>query len=643
MPTASHRASGALRNPPTHHPRTDRLRVLLATSLVASLVVTNGAPAALHTIPDNPLSAPMTLTVESGFISLTSSSTSLGAEHGVTASSPTLTITRRDTVSLNPSGNGHGLDTVIKSESLTSPSEVDKPTPGSIPVVLVHGTAENQKYWDAMKTSLHDAGMKAFTFDYGQTGFQGLVGSIGQKIGLRGFGDVEVSTQQLADEVATVLNQTGAKKVDLVGHSQGGLLIKNFLSQNTADNVANVVQLAPSSHGTTFSGLADFIGPVGNSVDVNGWKPVKDAIYAATGTLAWPSLSQQTVGSHFLDKLDRLPDTKPGVDYLVVSTKDDVVATPYKSQFITAAPGSTAVNIEVHSLPGVARDEVVDHGLNTGDVISAVTNYLKSSQTVRRSANQVKANPGTTLTREGATTTVTEGGKVATIVDGHGSNTTVTTPSGATLEIAGKNVTLNRNGQAVSIRDADGVTVANTPTPDATKKSSSDRPRRREDGGAPSLSTRPKAAGSSTTPEAEKKATPKTTVDMATADKSSGPSNGKPGADTKKESTSKSEARKITRAQTTSSTNSTTPTGTGPGAHTPVGSPGHPGPSSSLGGQQPSAPNRSTGTSGSTGSRSAAGAGDSTPGHSDTGSSSDSSDHKKSTDGPSHQHAAGDS
>ncbi|MDO3299474.1 triacylglycerol lipase [Mycobacteroides abscessus subsp. massiliense] len=498
MPTASHRARGALRNPAPRHPRAGKLRVLLATALVASLVVTEGAPTTLQVVSSSPLPGPMTFTVESGFISLTSSSTPL--EVG-TDSPAALTITRRATVSLNPAGNGRGLDAVIKSESLAPAAGADKPTPGSIPVVLVHGTAENQKYWDAMTTSLHDAGMKAFTFEYGQTGFQGLIGSIGEKIGLRGFGDVEVSTQQLADEVSHVLNQTGASKVDLVGHSQGGLLIKNFVAQDKSDSVANVVQLAPSSHGTTFSGLADFIGPVGNSVNINGWKPVKDVIYSAASALAWPSLSQQTVGSRFLDRLNTLPDTKPGVDYLVVSTNDDVVATPYKSQFITAAPGSTAVNIEAHSLPGVPRDGVVGHGLNSGEVISAVTNYLKSSQSAQRSPEQVKDNPGTTLTKDGNTTTVSEGKNIVATIDNHtdttpqhpekqvpqspgkaaagtATTTKVTTPSGATLEVTGGDVTLKRGSQSVSISETHGVTVANDPAgqaPDTKKPAQPDR------------------------------------------------------------------------------------------------------------------------------------------------------------------------
>ncbi len=637
----------------------------MAASLVASLVVTDGAPAALHTISENPLSAPITLTVESGYISLASDSTPLGAGPAASDSSPTLTITRRATVSLNPGENGHGLDAVIKSESLASPAEAGTPTPGSIPVVLVHGTAENQKYWDAMKTSLHDAGMKAFTFEYGQTGFQGLVGSIGRQIGLRGFGDVEVSTQQLAHEVATVLDQTGAGKVDLVGHSQGGLLIKNFVAQDKSDRVANVVQLAPSSHGTTFSGLADVIGPLGNSVDINGWKPVKDVIYSAVSTLGWPSLSQQTVGSRFLDKLDKLPDTKPGVDYLVVSTKNDVVATPYKSQFITAAPGSTAVNIEVHSLPGVPRDGVVDHGLNGGEVISAVTNYLKSSQSAQRSADQIKANPGTTLSRDGSTTTVSEGTKVvATIEDRPESakqsatkqsqepagkaatGTTVTTPSGATLEVAGRDVTLKRNGQSVSISETRGVTVANTPAEQTPSSKTSPQPDHLAKATESPVTKASPAAGetkakeSPGTPDVDKK--PAAHESNAITPKIGIGANGI-AHDGKTAGSRLSDHSADPAAESGSTKSEKTPAATkkGGGAATDAASAAHSGTENSTTNGSGSA---STGSSASVGGQQASapsGASDHKPGHPETGSTSSSGDHKKAAEGPSHEHTAG--
>lgn len=462
-----------------------------------------------------------------------------------------------------------------------------------------------------------------------------------------------LSTQQLADEVATVLDRTGAGKVDLVGHSQGGLLIKNFVAQDKSDRVANVVQLAPSTHGTTFSGLADFIGPIGNSVDINGWKPVKDVIYTAASTLAWPSLAQQTVGSRFLEKLDKLPDTKPGVDYLVVSTKDDMVATPYRAQFITAAPGSTAVNMEVHSLPGVPRDGAVDHGLNTGDVISAVTNYLKSSQSAPRTADQVKANPGTTLTRDGGTTTVSEGGKVVATIDEQPGTAkqnpakqsrepvgksvtgiTVTTPSGATLEVAGRDVTLKRNGQSVSISEAHGVTVANSPAERAPSSKSSapaDHPTKADQ--KPSV---PQPTG----------ITPKIGIGANGVAERSGTTTGTkpaehPTGGTATDSPS-TKASKTATSSTDSATSGPATISTGTGVHATNGTSTRTGSSSSLGGQQSSTPKATTSTSGS-GPRSAAGSGDSKAGHSGAGSSPDSGDHKKSTAGPSHEHAAGNS
>lgn len=638
------------------------MRVLLAASLVASLVVTDGAPTVLHTISKNPLAGPVTLTVESGFISLTSSSTPLGAEGSAPDSSPTLTITRRATVSLNPAENGRGVDAVITSESLGTPSQSSKPASGNIPVVLVHGTAENQKYWDAMKTSLHDAGMKAFTFEYGQTGFQGLIGSIGEKIGLRGFGDVEVSTRQLADEVATVLDHTGAGKVDLVGHSQGGLLIKNFVAQDKSDRVANVVQLAPSSHGTTFNGLADFIGPVGNSVNINGWKPVKDAIYAAGSTLAWPSLAQQTVGSRFLDKLNKLPDTKPGVDYLVVGTKDDVVATPYKSQFITAAPGSTAVNIEAHALPGVPRDGAVGHGLNSGEVISAVTNYLKSSQSAQRSPEQVMANLGTTLTRDGNSTTVSEGKKVvATIDDSPGTTqqnadkqsresisktakaTTVTTPSGATLEVAGRDVTLKRNGQSVSISETHGVTVANTEAEKTANTKNSPQPEhlataKPNDSTATKPGTETKPKESPGKPDPDKKPathqstalTPKIGIG-ANGISREGKTAGSRVPDHSAGAAADSGPAQTSKTSTTTKTNGASVTKPEIATHA-HDTAARPGTSNGAGAQSASGPNTSGSTSAAAEGKTA---------HTEAGAGSGSGDHKKPEGAPAHEHSAG--
>jgi hypothetical protein len=309
--------------------------------------------------------------------------------------------------------------------------------------------------------------------------------------------------------------------------------------------------------------------------------------------------------------------------------------------------------MEVHSLPGVPRDGAVDHGLNTGDVISAVTNYLKSSQLAPRTADQVKANPGTTLTRDGGTTTVSEGGKVVATIDEQPgtakqtpakqsrepvgksvTSTTVTTPSGATLEVAGRDVTLKRNGQSVSISEAHGVTVANSPAERAPSPKSS----------APA--DHPAKADQKTSVPQPTGITPKIGIGANGVAERSGTTTGTkpaehPTGGTATDSPS-TKASKTATSPTDSATSGTATTSTGTGVHATNGTSTRTGSSSSLGGQQSSTPKATTSTSGS-GPRSAAGSGDSKAGHSGAGSSPDSGDHKKSTDGPSHEHAAGNS
>jgi triacylglycerol esterase/lipase EstA (alpha/beta hydrolase family) len=53
-----------------------------------------------------------------------------------------------------------------------------------------------------------------------------------------------------------VLTATGAAKVDIVGHSQGGMMPRYYIRfLGGAATVHTLVGLAPSSHGTTIGGL----------------------------------------------------------------------------------------------------------------------------------------------------------------------------------------------------------------------------------------------------------------------------------------------------------------------------------------------------------------------------------------------------
>ena len=117
------------------------------------------------------------------------------------------------------------------------------------PVVLVHGTVEDLgSNWVTLAPLLANSGYCVYALNYGE----GLL-SLGR---VDGIGDIAHSAQELASFVNSVLAKTGASKVDIVGHSQGGMMPNYFIKfLGGASKVHTLVGLAPSNHGTTIDGL----------------------------------------------------------------------------------------------------------------------------------------------------------------------------------------------------------------------------------------------------------------------------------------------------------------------------------------------------------------------------------------------------
>ena len=68
-----------------------------------------------------------------------------------------------------------------------------------------------------------------------------------------------------------MLAETGASKVDLVGHSEGGMMPRyyvNFLGG--AGKVNDFVAFAPSNYGTTLDGLTTLVSLLGVASYING-------------------------------------------------------------------------------------------------------------------------------------------------------------------------------------------------------------------------------------------------------------------------------------------------------------------------------------------------------------------------------------
>jgi pimeloyl-ACP methyl ester carboxylesterase len=192
-----------------------------------------------------------------------------------------------------------------------------------------------------------------YAFNYGSYGNSGLAG-------IYGVGHIVHSAEELSTFVNYVLALTGASQVDIVGHSQGGMMPRYYLRflggvVGGVSKVHTLVALAPSNHGTSSAGLA--------------WLENRFGIPPGTPC---PACEDQEAGSAFLTTLNYGGDTMPGVNYTVIQSIYDEVVTPFSSAFLTG-PGVT--NIELQSQCALDHGEHLsmpyDH-IADGDVLNAL-------------------------------------------------------------------------------------------------------------------------------------------------------------------------------------------------------------------------------------------------------------------------------
>jgi triacylglycerol lipase len=174
--------------------------------------------------------------------------------------------------------------------------------------VLVHGTLGDMTVsWNLISPRLKQAGYCVFALDYGH----------------RGTDPIEGSAAELRAFVDRVLTATGAPKVSLVGHSQGGMMPRYYLKfLGGAGKVDDLVGLSPSNHGTDNPGAL---------------------VLAGVGVC--DSCGQQATGSAFLTNLNAGDETPGPVSYTVVQTRYDEVVIPYTSAFL-AGPKTTNVLLQ---------------------------------------------------------------------------------------------------------------------------------------------------------------------------------------------------------------------------------------------------------------------------------------------------------
>jgi triacylglycerol esterase/lipase EstA (alpha/beta hydrolase family) len=205
------------------------------------------------------------------------------------------------------------------------------------PVVLVHATlADEGSNWVTLAPLLANAGYCVYAFNYGPTGLS-FCDAAGCRID--GLGHIERSAEELGSFVSWVLFWTGASKVDLVGHSQGGMMPNYYIKfLGGASKVNELIGLAPSNHGTTLDGLSTLL-------EKFGW--AKELTSSLAEYIGAPALPEQEEGSAFMKKLFGAGEPlAAGVRYVVIETRNDEVVTPYTNAFLS---GSNVTDITIQS------------------------------------------------------------------------------------------------------------------------------------------------------------------------------------------------------------------------------------------------------------------------------------------------------
>jgi len=235
--------------------------------------------------------------------------------------------------------------------SASAQSSLSDPPPGAnnwsckptaahpYPIVLVHGLgATMYENWFYMSPLLAARGYCVFALTYGLNPQFPYFG---------GVLPIEQSAPELGSFVNRVLAATGAKKVDLVGHSEGTFMPEYWLKYlGGASKVAKYVAMAPLYHGTDVVGAAQLIAagaPFG----------VSQAVLGLVGDYCG-SCGEFIAGSNTVKKLNANGGPEvPGIKYTTIMSDHDELVVPYTSGMLPRP----ATNIVVQNICPLDLDE----------------------------------------------------------------------------------------------------------------------------------------------------------------------------------------------------------------------------------------------------------------------------------------------
>jgi uncharacterized alpha/beta hydrolase family protein len=115
------------------------------------------------------------------------------------------------------------------------------------PVLLIHGYAEDAAVWKKWEDMLRKDGIQFFTVTFKNSDDK--------------CGSAEQHAKELAKRVQDIKQQSGAQRINIVGHSKGGLDARVFLNATDTKDVANLIMIGTPNAGSPAAVTNDACAP----------------------------------------------------------------------------------------------------------------------------------------------------------------------------------------------------------------------------------------------------------------------------------------------------------------------------------------------------------------------------------------------
>jgi triacylglycerol esterase/lipase EstA (alpha/beta hydrolase family) len=202
--------------------------------------------------------------------------------------------------------------------------------------------------------------------------------------------DLDISAQRLFDLLATLRAANPDAQIDVVGHSQGGVVARDAVTRTGAEALkVNSVTTVGSPHQGSSVALVTIADPtLGGEIFLRG-------VGGAKGLNPHGAAQQLTPGSDYLHQLNnrQIPE---GVWFTSVAGRGDVVVTPPD----TVIEGANNVTLGVAAKPGGVHTALVQDPQVTNEILRAINRQLPTCRSSgQRMLDSVRGRGGQALMR----------------------------------------------------------------------------------------------------------------------------------------------------------------------------------------------------------------------------------------------------